>query len=163
MSKLDSFIARMQAQRASIELAREWIADVPGVIFELGLGGGRTYDHLRERLPERRVIVFERNVYAPPELRPPPEDLVLGEIAETLPPAAERHRGVVALVHSDVGSGDRSAVQALAALLSTTLPGALAPGGVILSDMALELAGIDEQDLPEGIAPGRYFMYRRPR
>ena len=31
-----------------------------GPVIELGLGNGRTYDHLRERLPGRRIIAFDR-------------------------------------------------------------------------------------------------------
>ena len=48
MSRLDSFIRRMQAQRDCLNAAAGLIADVPGVVFDLGLGNGRTFDHLRE-------------------------------------------------------------------------------------------------------------------
>jgi hypothetical protein len=64
MSRLDSFIRRVQAQRACLDRAAELIADVPGPVLELGLGNGRTYDHLREQLPARRIFVFERLVQA---------------------------------------------------------------------------------------------------
>ncbi|MGH6887075.1 MAG: class I SAM-dependent methyltransferase, partial [Geminicoccales bacterium] len=48
MSRLDSFIRRLEAQRACLDLAAARIADLPGPVLELGLGNGRTYDHLRE-------------------------------------------------------------------------------------------------------------------
>ena len=52
MSRLDSFIRRMQAQRDCLNAAARMIADVPGSVFDLGLGNGRTFDHLRETLPD---------------------------------------------------------------------------------------------------------------
>ena len=51
MSRLESFIRRMQAQRDCINLAAELVADVPGVVWEFGLGNGRSFDHLRENCP----------------------------------------------------------------------------------------------------------------
>ncbi len=60
MSRLDSFIRRLKAQRACLGLAAELIRDVPGPLLELGLGNGRTYDHLREIMPGREIYVFER-------------------------------------------------------------------------------------------------------
>ena len=58
MSRLDSFIRRLEAQRACLEYAAGQIRDLPGPVLELGLGNGRTYDHLRELLPEREIFVF---------------------------------------------------------------------------------------------------------
>ena len=51
MSRLHSFIHRVQAQLACLDEAARVIAGIPGVVFELGLGNGRTYDHLREVTP----------------------------------------------------------------------------------------------------------------
>ncbi len=65
MSRLDSFIRRMLAQRACLNWAAEAVAGIAGPVLELGLGNGRTYDHLRELLPEREIYVFERpNIFA---------------------------------------------------------------------------------------------------
>jgi hypothetical protein len=52
-SRLDSFIRRLEAQRACLDWAAQEIAAVPGEVVELGLGNGRTYDHLRTRLGGR--------------------------------------------------------------------------------------------------------------
>ena len=53
----------MIAQRECLNWAAEAVAGVAGPVLELGLGNGRTYDHLRERLPEREIYVFERAGY----------------------------------------------------------------------------------------------------
>ncbi len=80
MSRLDSFIRRLQAQRKCIDLAVELTADLPGAVLELGLGNGRTYDHLRDRMPQRDIYVFERSVAAHPDCIPPADRLFLGDV-----------------------------------------------------------------------------------
>jgi hypothetical protein len=158
MSRLDSFIRRLEAQRACLDFAAQRVAERPGVIFELGLGNGRTFDHLREKLPGRQIIVFDRQVAAHPDCIPIESCLVLGDISETLPRAVERYRGEVVLVHSDVGSGDEANNARIAAYLSKTLPPALAPGALVLSDQELSIAGARALPLPAGVKPGRYFL-----
>ena len=59
MSRLDSMIRRLMAQRACLDAVTEMIRTLPGPILEIGLGNGRTYDHLRKRLPERSIFVFD--------------------------------------------------------------------------------------------------------
>ena len=71
MSRLDSFIARMQAQRDCLNSLKPLIDALPGPILEVGLGNGRTYDHLRQLFPGRDIYVFERKVAAHPECIPP--------------------------------------------------------------------------------------------
>ena len=70
MSRLDSFIRRLEAQRACLNQAALAIAALPGPVLELGLGNGRTYDHLRELLPGREIFVFEREPPVSPEFTP---------------------------------------------------------------------------------------------
>ena len=161
MSRLDSFIRRLEAQRACLDHAAELIAGLDGVVFELGLGNGRTYDHLRTLFPKRDIYVFERRVAAHPDCVPPPDRLILGDLRETLPAAQDRFGARVALAHLDVGTGDAAANRALASeLLSPILP-LLRPGAVLVSDPPLDGAGIDALPLPDGIASGRYHLYRR--
>ena len=88
MSRLDSFIRRLEAQRACLNRAAELIRGIDGIVLELGLGNGRTYDHLRELFPDRDIYVCERRVAAHPDCVPPPERLILGDMRETLPAAA---------------------------------------------------------------------------
>lgn len=162
MSKLDSFIRRMQAQRACIDTACELIVDLPGVVFELGLGVGRTYSHLREKLPERDIYVFDRQILPHVVCVPPTSHLIEGELTDTLPDAVERFHGRIALVHADVGSADIAYGMKTAAFIAQHVAPALAPGAVILSDQDMTVAGTKPLALPDGVAEGRYFMYRAP-
>src|SRR5689334_15757612 len=87
MSRLDSFIRRLEAQRACLDQAARLIEGLPGNVLEFGLGNGRTYDHLRERLPDREIYVFERQIAAHPACIPPADHLFLGDFLDTLPRA----------------------------------------------------------------------------
>ena len=78
MSRLESAIRRLQSQKVCIEYASELIADMPGVILEIGLGNGRTYDHIKEIFPEKKVYVFEKSVKAHPDCIPPEKYLYEG-------------------------------------------------------------------------------------
>jgi SAM-dependent methyltransferase len=161
VSRLDSFIRRLEAQRACIDAAAESIAALKGPVLELGLGNGRTYDHLRERLVGREIFVFERQLAAHPACIPDSEHLFLGDIHETLPAAVARFEGRVALIHSDIGTGDAEANAVIASFLSDYLTRFLRPGGLIIADQPMTLAAADSLPLPEGVKPGRYFIYRR--
>ena len=162
MSRLDSFIRRLEAQRACIDFAAQ-PGNVPdGPVFELGLGNGRTYDHLRERFNGREIFVFERQVNANPLSMPDAAHLVLGDLAETLPPAVLRFRGRVAFVHADLGSGDAARDRALNLKIAPLLAEAVAKGGLVASDQTMTIAGWQTLPPPPGIAESRYFIYRKP-
>ena len=160
MSRLDSAIRRLEAQRACLDHAAGLIAAVKGPVVELGLGNGRTFDHLRQRLPGREIFAFDRRVDAHPDCIPDARHLVLGDFADTLPTAIQRIGGRAALVHADTGTGEAERNAKLAAWLVPHLLALTAPGGVILSDQ--ELIGIAAKSLPlpQGVPPGRYFLYR---
>ena len=136
------------------------IADLPGPVLELGLGNGRTYDHLRGLLPDRAIYVFDRRVAAHPDCVPDDDHLFLGELLAMLPEAARRLAGQVALVHSDIGSGRPERNDPLAAALGPALAPLLRPGAIILSDQRLAAAGWQDHPLPDGVPEGRYFFYR---
>lgn len=158
MSRLDSFIRRMIAQRDVIAAAAQLIDGLPGPILELGLGNGRTYHHLRETFPGRRVIAFDRALAAHPSSVPPPGDLVLGEIDVTAPAFA----GIGAvLVHADIGTGTVDGDRRLASWLPALVRDLLAPGGIAASGSALELPDLCPLALPASVPEGRYFLYRR--
>jgi S-adenosyl-L-methionine methyltransferase len=159
MSRLDSFIRRLEAQRACLEHAAGQIRDLPGPVLELGLGNGRTYDHLRALLPEREIFVFERAVNAHPDCIPDPTHLILGDVRATLPRARARLPGPAALAHLDVGTGDAARNSELAAWLSDALPPLLASGAWVVSDQALRAPALIAHPPPAGIAPERYFLY----
>src|SRR5438093_3521828 len=109
MSRLDSFIRRLKAQRACLDFAARLVQGLDGEILELGLGNGRTYDHLRQLFPDRKIYVCERRVAAHPDCTPPSELLLLGDMRDTLQSACELLGDRVALAHLDPGTGDTSA------------------------------------------------------
>lgn len=161
MSRLDSFIRRLQAQRACLDHAIALVSNLPGPVLEFGLGNGRTYDHLRAHLPGRAIYVFEREVNAHPDCVPPSDFLLLGDVRDTLPGAARRIGEAAALAHLDIGTGDDARNAALAGFVAGRLGALLAPGAVVVSDQALAAPDLRPLGLPAGIPAGRYFMYRR--
>src|SRR5690349_7049989 len=116
MSRLDSFIRRLEAQRTCLGDAARRVETLTGVVLELGLGNGRTFDHLRETCPGREIYVFDRQVAAHPDCIPAADHLFLGDLTATLKTARQRlGDGAAALVHVDLGSGDAAASRDLAA------------------------------------------------
>lgn len=161
MSRLDSFIRRLEAQRACLNRAAQMMQDIEGDVLELGLGNGRTYDHLRSLLPERDIYVCERRVAAHPDCVPPPDRLILGDMRETLRAARDWLGERIALMHFDVGTGDAAGNLRLAAELRPLVIPLLRPGAILVSDPVLEDPNLEALPLPEGVAEGRYHMYRR--
>ena len=158
MSRLDSFIRRMQAQRACLDWAGGAISDLPGPVLELGLGNGRTYDHLREILPHRDIYVFERRIEAHPDCIPPRNRLFLGELTDTLPIAATQLGQNAVMAH--LGTGVDNANAELANTVGPLLARLVTPGGIVISDQALDVPGWESLPEPENVIPGRYFIYR---
>ena len=149
----------MQAQRDCLSTAADMIAGVPGVVFDLGLGNGRTFDHLREILPEREIFAFDRVLNANPKSTPDADHMIVGEATDNLCAAAARFAGGVALVHSDLGTGTAEDAPLTAALIPLLRP-LLAPGAVLVANNPFPDSGWDELPLPDGVAAERYFMYR---
>lgn len=160
MTRLDSAIRRLSAQRACLDLAMSLVRAVPGPVAELGLGNGRTYDHLRAGLPDREIFVFEREVRAHPDCVPDAAHLFLGDLRETLPSATARLGGSVALLHSDIGTGDARETAALVREIEPDLTRLLRPGAIVVSDQPLRAGSLVPLPLPEGVGSGRYFLYR---
>jgi hypothetical protein len=161
VSRLDSFIRRLEAQRAVLNHAAALIAAVDGPVLELGLGNGRTYDHLRELFPEREIHVCERRVAAHPDCIPPDHLLLLGDMFETLPAARERLGGNVALAHFDAGTGDAAGNLRLAAGLRPLIMPLLRRGAVLATQQVMDGPGLEALPLPTGVPEGRYYLYRR--
>ena len=164
MSRLDSFIRRLSAQRDCLNQAAAQIETLPGWILEVGLGNGRTYDHLRTCCPTRRILVFDRQIGAHPDCIPPESDLRLGDFRDTIPAMARDHGGMAILIHADLGSGDKQQSLALATALASDFALLLKPGGLIVTDQPLPRQGdLDPAELPPTVAAGRYFIYRKLR
>jgi hypothetical protein len=159
MSRLDSNIARMQAQRACLDRAVALIHDLAGPVLELGLGNGRTYDHLRERLPERDIFVFDLQVAAHPDCVPPPERLILGDLRDTLAAASARFPRQAALAHVDIATHDRAASKRLAVSLAPMLAMLMRPGAMVVSELPMPVASWRALQVPAEAAQGRYHVY----
>ncbi|GLS33199.1 S-adenosyl-L-methionine methyltransferase [Mesorhizobium albiziae] len=158
MSRLDSFIRRVTAQRDVLDHISAEVAGMDGPVIELGLGNGRTFDHLRERLPGRRIIAFDRALAAHGTSTPDPEDLVIGEIRETAPAMA----GIdAALVHADIGTGYADKDAATLTWLPELTARLLRSGGIAVSGLPLEHSELAPQPLPASVSQDRYFLYRR--
>ncbi|PCJ10011.1 MAG: hypothetical protein COB16_01515 [Rhodobacteraceae bacterium] len=157
MSRLDSMLRRLAAQRDGLNWAAEQIAQVPGDVLDMGLGNGRTYDHLREVLVDRRIWVIDRVLQCHPSCVPPEADFLQGEAEPMIKQLTEQgHK--LALAHYDFGFGVKDQDVAEAARLSPIIASAMVPGGLIVSGQPL--VGFEEMPGPEGIAPGRYMFYR---
>ena len=151
----------MEAQRECLNWAAEAIVDLPGCVLELGLGNGRTFDHLREIFPNRDIFVFDRQVAAHPDCIPSAEFLFLGDFSATLPAAVRRlGPGSAVLAHVDLGSGDAEASRQMARSIAPILRQLLCQGGILVSDQDMQNASLLPQPLPPCIKPGRYFMVR---
>jgi len=161
MTRLDSVIRRLTAQRDLLNWASQEIGPT-GLILELGLGNGRTYDHLRTRLPRREIYAFERSPAAHPDCYPPEGYLIVGDIFETLPLFIDRvGQGSAALIHTDIGTGDEEANRQLALRLSPLLDSLLQPGGLLIADRAFEMPSCADISSKTSVPEGRYFVYRR--
>ena len=160
MSRLDSFIARMQAQRDCLNFLKPAIDALPGPIFEVGLGNGRTYDHLRDLFPGRDIYVFERKVAAHPACIPPDDRLFLGEARDSIPRAARQLGAVAALIHTDLGTGDHAANTTMGRWLGPALDTLAGRGGFVLANQPLKVPRWQRQPEPPGVPKDRYFLYR---
>ncbi|WP_428927585.1 class I SAM-dependent methyltransferase [Marinibacterium sp. SX1] len=157
MSRLDSMLRRLTAQRDGLNWAADQVAGLEGDVLDLGLGNGRTYDHIREILPRRRIWVIDRVLQCHPSCEPPAEDFLQGEAAPMLAELAGRSAGV-ALAHYDLGRGIKDEDVAEAATLSPDLARVMCPGGLIVSGQPL--VGFEQVEGPGSIARDRYLFYR---
>jgi len=164
-TRLERFIARVVGQRACIDAAAAATAHLPGDVWEVGLGNGRTYDHLRERFSGHAVVVFDRQIASHPDCIPPADMLRLGDFGDTVPIEARGSAGTVAVIHADIGSGDIDASRSLGRWLVPLFVQALAAGGYLVGDQPMvdallepiALADVGAGDLPADT----YFIYRK--
>ncbi|WP_299355611.1 class I SAM-dependent methyltransferase [uncultured Shimia sp.] len=161
MSRLDVFINRMVSQRACLDHAIAETRGMSGPVFELGLGNGRTFDHLRANIQERDIFVFERKVESNPASTPDPEQTLLGDVMETLPAALERFGATATLVHADLGGHNLEKNDIFARKVSPLIEPILAVGGLMVSSDRMYFDDLVKQPLPKEAIPGRCFIYRR--
>ena len=160
MSRLNSVIRRLSAQVDGLEWSLDHIKDIPGDVLEIGLGNGRTYDHLRELIKDqRRIWVIDRGLNCHHSCIPPEGDFLQGEADDMLERLAAQGTRL-ALAHYDLGHGDNAHDQAESARISPLVAQIMQPGGIIVSGQPF--VGIPELRGPQSVAVGRYFFYRMP-
>lgn len=157
MSRLDSMLRRLTAQRDGLNWAAEQISELGGDVLDMGLGNGRTYDHLREILPDRRIWVMDRVLQCHPDSTPPAQDFLQGEAEPMLEKLAQSGQSI-AMAHYDFGRGIKHEDVAEAARLSPLIARVMVPGGLLISGQPL--VGFQQIKGPETIAPDRYLFYR---
>ena len=157
MSRLDSMLRRLTAQRDGLNWAAEQISELGGDVLDMGLGNGRTYDHLREILPDRRIWVMDRVLQCHPDSTPPAQDFLQGEAEPMLEKLAQSGQKI-AMAHYDFGRGIKHEDVAEAARLSPLIARVMLPGGLLISGQPL--VGFQQVQGPETIAPDRYLFYR---
>ena len=159
MSRLDSMRRRLSAQIDGLNWAADHVQTTPGDVLELGLGNGRTYDHLREVLPDRRIWVIDRVLQPHPSCVPPAQNFLQGEADDMLTTLAQTGARC-ALAHYDFGFGVKDLDVAEGARLSPLIAALMVPGGLVVSQQPL--VGLTQISGPDTIDPERYLFYRVP-
>ncbi len=159
-NRLERMIDRLTAQRDLLARAIALVGDLPGPVLEFGLGKGRTYDFLRERLPGREIFAFDRELHCPPDCVPDAAHLLLGEFRDTVPGALARIGAAAALAHFDVGTEDRAADAALVAWLGPATAPLLRPGALVVADREMRVAGWTAAPLDATLGDRRHYLYR---
>lgn len=158
MSRLDSFINRMTAQRDILNHVRNALILPDGAVLEVGLGNGRTYSHLREIFADRRIVAFDRQFAAHKTLAPEPQDFIEGEIRNT----GQKFIGTdAALVHADIGTGYPEKDAVTLQWLPDMVVGMLVEGGIAVSGLPLAHPKLEQMPRLPHIEDGRYFYYRK--
>ena len=160
MSRLDSVIRRLTAQKKALEWAANSIVDLDGVVVELGLGNGRTYDHLREILVNRDIYVFEREIAAHPDCIPERDFQFLGDFRDSLPSAIKKLEATVILAHLDIGTGEKEKSVQLAQHIAPSLLKLLKPKAIIISDQEMNAWSAMLIEPLLNIPRGRIFVYQ---
>ena len=158
-SRLERMLARLATQKVCLEFARSQLGDAQGVVFELGLGKGRTYDHLRKLFPAREIYVFDQQLHAPGDCTPDASYLRLGNFRETLADPQLVALDVM-LVHADIGSEDLVGDAGMVGELAPMIDKLLAVGALVVTDREMQVSRWQSLPLPDDAGDWRYFIYR---
>ncbi len=166
LTRLERFMARTAAQRACIDDAAARVGALEGEVWEVGLGNGRTYDHLRDRFAGRTIVVFDREIAAHPECVPPDDLMRLGDFRETIPAEAAKREGRIAVIHADIGTANIEKSRAMGRWLAPLFARALAPGGFLIGDQPMDDAALAPVALADvagavSLPADAYFCYRK--
>ncbi len=160
MSRLESAIRRLTAQKEALDWAANMICGKKGIILELGLGNGRTYDHLRKILPEREIFVFERKVAAHPDCIPDNAHLFHGDFYDCLPRAFFQLGAKAVLAHLDIGTGIKADSERLASGIAPLILDLMRPEAIIISDQEIAEWKHIRLILPNNIRKSRIYLYQ---
>ena len=160
-SRLDLFVDRMVSQRACLDHAAQETVALSGPVFELGLGNGRTYHHMRHIMKARDIYVFERAIASHPDSTPPDDMVLLGDVFDTLPAALDRFGATAALVHADLGGHNLTKNDEFARKVSPAIEPLLAVGGLMVASDRMYFEALTEIQLPADAVLGRCFIYQR--
>jgi hypothetical protein len=137
------------------------IKDYSGDIVELGLGSGRTYDHLRAKAPDRQIHAFDFEIAVHKVIEVDTDHVYLGSIMETFPKFCETQDRKFPLVHLDIGTKNLDRDQALYHKLNPFVLKLINKNSIVVSDRPLELTENWHQnkDLTQG-AQWKYYIYK---
>lgn len=142
------------SQRASLERAAAMVMQLPGPALEIGWRDGAAYDHMREIMRRRDILVFDREIGAPAGSPPAADHRILGDPHETLPQSWERCRREAALAHLNLHS------PRMAAELAPLLAPMLRPGAIVIAEAPLELPGWETVTLADSGRDRNDYLYR---
>ena len=160
MSRLESAIRRLQAQKIALDWSAKNIHKQGGVVLEFGLGNGRTFDHMRKLLPERDIYVFEREIAAHPDCIPHPAFRFICDLRDSIPRAIEQLGRSAALAHLDIGTGQKNTSLALASKIAPCMEKLLCVNAIVVSYQEVERWRSYKLQLPGGISENRIHLYR---
>ena len=160
MSRLESAIRRLQAQKIALDWSAKNIYKQRGVVLEFGLGNGRTFDHMRKLLPQRDIYVFEREITAHPDCIPHPAFQFIGDFRDSIPRAIEQLGRSAALAYLDIGTWQKNTSLALAIKIATCIEKLLRVNAIVVMDQEMERGRLYKLQLPGGICENRIHLYR---
>ena len=153
MSRLESAIRRLQAQKIALDWSAKNIHKQRGVVLEFGLGNGRTFDHMRKLLPQRDIA-------AHPDCIPHPAFQFIGDFRDSIPRAIEQLGRSAALAHLDIGTGQKNTSLALASKITPCIEKLLCVNAIVVSEQEVERWRSYKLQLPAGISENRIHLYR---
>ncbi|MGI9483163.1 MAG: class I SAM-dependent methyltransferase [Hyphomicrobiales bacterium] len=160
--RLSQMKSRATAQIAILDLARSHIPEANRApVWEIGYGGGRTYDRLHRLFPENRISVFDNRPDGKEPVEADGNRFTFGDVFNVLPDEAREWRGKVQFLHADIGTPDFDRDLEKYSKLGEIAATALAPGALIASDRPIAAAGWTR--IASGLEHNwSYFLWRAP-
>lgn len=158
--RLSQMKNRATAQLAILDLVRSLIpADNHGPLWEIGYGGGRTYDRLHQLFPDNPIVVFDNRPDGRERVEADGNLFTYGDVFEKLPGLAAKLPGQVQFLHADIGTPDFDRDVEKYSGLGTLAAPALAPGALVASDRPIAADGWER--IASGLEHNwSYFLWR---